>query len=903
MNMNKSKFILLFSALFILFALTITGAFAWMTSEKSAPAPINQNIEAGYIGVHLQYRSYTVYDNGDGTHSDFYDLAGSPIPEPSNMPFIEWPLPPGASPSLVSSATPAPPWYDPSNIYKDRVAGLYPGSFYGEDGYPLDGVKGVIEYSVYNYSGTDAIVRMNQKGLWFKTQSHPIMNEEHPVNVNSVDLRWYRLKDEFFDYSDPPISLINEKGAIIPFLNYDRLRLTPPPGPYAPFIPYDIFNKYYYTTNSINMFVPESRAFYEVTSYDYGPDPFGLILEVDYLLDNGVKIAANGCAKCFYLYMPKDMNARFIYTFTAYRPTSLNSLVKDFRNDWAYSVLTLDTDSLDPQDNPELIASASEVNQNAFEYLFGSEDSYTVNENFNLNWTVGSISPTECPRFTKTPSPAATLLPNKTPRPSVTPKPTSTPWPTATPRPTFTPTFTPTPDIFRFVLDISSEKPDDYDLNSGEDNHVELDIGYNSQNEFSINWGDGSPIITFSKFSGSTYLETNRKHNYPSVGGPYTVTITGSLPGGICFGSIDWRSRGPEYRLIEVKDPMLPVNDIEFNNTFGGCTNLTKVPADLFKKNPGIQIFDGTFGRCDSLKTIPRDLFKYNQEAEEFKFTFWGSGLESIPAGLFDSNVNAKVFDATFAVCESITAPIPPGLFDHNTQALEIKSVFEGDYNLTGTIPPLLFRYNTEVLNLNAVFSGCESLSGTIPVELFSYNKKVKYLIYTFNDCLNLEGPLPADLFRNNTNVISFEQTFRFCLNIDGPIPVGFFNTAVKAKDFHETFSTCRKLESIPEGLFDYCSEVEKINYTFVDCPEIKNIPQNLLINIGSEVDLTGCFQGCIYLADKTVNIKLNPLVNIGKLTNAFAFDFFGNETGELHINIGSYNNEPAFGHYRVFSS
>ncbi|MDR2650522.1 MAG: hypothetical protein LBB94_12535 [Clostridiales bacterium] len=396
--MNKRKIAVLSAATLILTGLAITGTLAWLTSEKEDSAA-SGNLSVGNIGVRLKCRSYAVYDNGDGVYDNILDLDGSPIPEPSNIPFYEWPLSSGATLSQVR-----PPEYDSTDIYKDRIAALYPGGFYGEDGYPVSGVKGVIEYYLSNYSGADAIIRVNQSGLWFTDQARPAADQ-----VQSVDLRWYRLKEEFIYYDDPPVSLINPEGSLIPFVDYTKLIKTPAPSPYTAFTPYDIFNKYYYTTSLINMPSLDRRTVdYEYENI-YGPDGFGLMLDTDIVLDDGVKLAANGAAKRFYIYMPKDVNARFLYIFTAMQPAAVNSVVKNFRNDWTYSVLALDTDSADPQNNPELSAHASGVNQEEFEYLFGNEDSYTVNDNFQLDWDVSP--PTPSPSHTQTPTPSVTIAP------------------------------------------------------------------------------------------------------------------------------------------------------------------------------------------------------------------------------------------------------------------------------------------------------------------------------------------------------------------------------------------------------------------------------------------------------------------------------------------------------------
>jgi len=58
------------------------------------------------------------------------------------------------------------------------------------------------------------------------------------------------------------------------------------------------------------------------------------------------------------------------------------------------------------------------------------------------------------------------------------------------------------------------------------------------------------------------------------------------------------------------------------DNCFKDCSQLTSIPAELFKYNAQITSFNGCFENCTRLASIPAELFKYNTEAKEFTQCF-----------------------------------------------------------------------------------------------------------------------------------------------------------------------------------------------------------------------------------------------------------------------------------------
>ena len=848
--MRKNEFITLITIIVIISILSIAGSLAWQTSERNVRIFEDPNLKIGNIGVSLKYRSYM--------------LNGTPIPTPV---FYEWP-----APDITPVDTPAPelPEYDPVSTYADRIPLLYPGGFYSDAGHFLDNAQSVIEYQVINKSGTDAIVRVNQKGLWFENQAdpkHPPQPEGYPYKVKSVDLCWYRIKEEFFRLDTPPVSLINPAGSVISFLDYNLLTTIIPPLPDRPFSPYDIFNTFFYKAQILNM--PSNPVNYDYSNI-YGPDGFGLKLDTELTMDSDVRLAANGCAECFYLYMPMGTEAIFKFIFSALHPTNVNSVVKHFRNDWTYSVLSLSTDSPDPQDNPQLIASACEVSQEAFEFLFGEDDSYRVIENFGLNWISPISSPTPCLQVTRTPTPVMTLQPTKAPRPTITP----------------------TPEVFRFVLDTRIAPSPSQAPVFGRGNEVKLLIGAHSGNAFYIDWGDSSEPISTPELITNGNLSEQSQHTYEEPG-EYNITLRGTIPGGISFAD----SSTGDYRLTKILDPLpkeanssttslvkkfyncthlavIP-NDLfknkplatSFDSTFHGCSELAKLPANLFAKQTGVTNFNSTFYGCKALTGLPANLFSENTAVTSFTSTFYGcSELVSLPTDLFAKNTATTNFSNTFYGCSKL-ASLPNNLFAQNTAATTFSNTFYGCSKLA-SLPNNLFTDNTEASNFDSTFHGCTELNGlwnnmfpentkavnfsntfygcsklaALPNELFAKNTKVTGFGSTFRGCKALQS-IPYDLFFHNKEVTSFNGTFIECGLTS--IPNNLFSESERVTSFSTTFSNCSKLDEIPEDLFSNCPNRQRITtfyWTFANCNIVTRIPEGLFSNCPAVTSFDGTF-------------------------------------------------------------
>ena len=215
-----------------------------------------------------------------------------------------------------------------------------------------------------------------------------------------------------------------------------------------------------------------------------------------------------------------------------------------------------------------------------------------------------------------------------------------------------------------------------------------------------IYWGDGTANTSFAQ--GSTLNKTLASHIYANSGS-YTVTIISDQG--------------------NFSNQQMP--QIHFYNGSIGSQSLTAVLTPF--PNMTATDFSFCFRACSQLTSIPADLFKYNKQATTFSNCFNG--------------------------CTKLTS-IPTGLFDHTIQVTDFSSCFRGCNNASlTTIPADLFKYNTQATNFSYCFSGCGNLT-TIPNGLFHYNTQATNFSYCFNDCLKLvliQGIFPdPDIGTNN---------------------------------------------------------------------------------------------------------------------------------------------------------
>ena len=286
------------------------------------------------------------------------------------------------------------------------------------------------------------------------------------------------------------------------------------------------------------------------------------------------------------------------------------------------------------------------------------------------------------------------------------------------------------------------------------------------------------------------------------------VGIT-EIPSGLfdnCINVTSFRAAFENTNIISIPDGLFDnnLNVTLFQHTFYNCSELINVPAALFKSEAGGNYkFEFTFRNCIKLKSVPADVFigGIKETSTEFAFnrTFMGSGLEEIPAGLFDNceGIIGRGWSLTFHGTP-ITS-IPAGLFDNcpNVELHAFHGTFEGMTQLQ-SIPAGLFDNATIASDFafRHTFLECINLK-TIPLGLFDNNPLVGDSGFdgTFRNCYELEE-VPEGLFRNNINVggIGFNRVFSNCRKLklnkyifynEGEQATRFLN---RVSDFTEAF-------------------------------------------------------------------------------------------------------------------
>ena len=249
-----------------------------------------------------------------------------------------------------------------------------------------------------------------------------------------------------------------------------------------------------------------------------------------------------------------------------------------------------------------------------------------------------------------------------------------------------------------------------------------------------------------------------------------------------------------------------------FPSIFSGCTALKEIPENLFKHNVNVKIIHSMFDRCTNLERIPANLFKYNTNLEEVNRTFRGcTKITEIPENLFENNTKLKKLTMVFDGCKEIKS-LPENLFKNNNQIYEITSLFAGCS--IERIPENLFKNTPNITNFDGIFAGNKITE--IPENLFKYNSNAINFNGIFSTNKELKT-IPENLFKHNTNVKEFSGVFEGCSNLER-IPENLFKHNPNVTKFNSIFKECTKLTEIPENLFDNCNIVEDYDFVFGGC-------------------------------------------------------------------------------------
>ena len=272
---------------------------------------------------------------------------------------------------------------------------------------------------------------------------------------------------------------------------------------------------------------------------------------------------------------------------------------------------------------------------------------------------------------------------------------------------------------------------------------------------------------------------------------------------------------------------------------FTNCTNLERIPENLFKNYTNVESFPSIFSGCTALKEIPENLFKHNVNVKTIHSMFDRcTNLERIPANLFKYNTNLEEVNRTFRGCTKITE-IPENLFENNTKLKKLTMVFDGCKEIK-SLPENLFKNNNQIYEITSLFAGCSI--ERIPENLFKNTPNITTFDGTFSG--NKITEIPENLFKYNTNAINFYNTFSLNKELK-TIPENLFKHNTNVKEISGVFEGCSNLERIPENLFKYNPNVTKFNSIFKECTKLTEIPENLFDNCNIVEDYDFVFGGC----------------------------------------------------------
>lgn len=358
------------------------------------------------------------------------------------------------------------------------------------------------------------------------------------------------------------------------------------------------------------------------------------------------------------------------------------------------------------------------------------------------------------------------------------------------------------------------------------DTRAEGSLSYNCV----IDWGDGSALSFV-----TAYDDANRIHTYAS-NGTYRMKVFGVMEGwsfangGDCAkltAIINWGS-APAFDGFKY-----------LYQGFYGCSNLTSIGTSPIPASGTGILSDGfymAFRGCSNLASVSANLFSLHPNVSGYSFNrcFLGTGITSIPSGLFINNNSATDMEFAFYQCASLTT-IESGAFDGLTSVTSFSYCFAEDTSLT-SVPSGLFDDCTAVTDFSFLFY--KSALTTIPSGLFDNNTAVT----TFSACFQQSdlSSIPSGLFDYTTAVTTVTSAFR-STDITA-IPSGLFDSMTLITDASYLFYACLSLTAIPSGLFDNNTAIDDLMFCFCNCP-ITSIPSGLLDYLTALINARGVFK------------------------------------------------------------
>jgi surface protein len=170
-------------------------------------------------------------------------------------------------------------------------------------------------------------------------------------------------------------------------------------------------------------------------------------------------------------------------------------------------------------------------------------------------------------------------------------------------------------------------------------NQVQLPLDFSGTYNFTVDWGDGSPIDTITVWNDPLTL-----HTY-ALAGTYVLTITGQIEG-FRFNNTGDRDKllnisswGPDFRLGNS------------NGYFRGCSNLDLSFVSDILDLTGTLIMTNSFNNCTSLTTVNNMDLWNTTSVTNMNGVFLGATSFNQPIGTWNTSsvtdMNGMFFNAT----------------------------------------------------------------------------------------------------------------------------------------------------------------------------------------------------------------------------------------------------------------
>ena len=281
-----------------------------------------------------------------------------------------------------------------------------------------------------------------------------------------------------------------------------------------------------------------------------------------------------------------------------------------------------------------------------------------------------------------------------------------------------------------------------------------------------------------------------------------------------------------------------------FVAAFLGCEKLKEIPEGLFAYATNVKKFSNCFRYTASISEIPENLFANSPLAEEFYYTFYGTGTDfvindealQINSGNYKNSYPAKL-EQSNGISNGKLRSLPEGLFGKCPNATRLEYIFGA--TAIESIPEKIFAENSAATNYEGVFYACTNLKA-IPADLMKKATAATNIKYMFAGCISLTE-IPSAMFENCTEVTNLE--YIFSLTGIKSIKKDIFKGLSKVKTVGGVFDSCTSLTDVEEGVFDGLTAAKSFPYCFADCTSLRTIPSGLLRGMNTAYEFESMFK------------------------------------------------------------